>query len=154
MINLFKKKIEINDDKNDKKNVEEAYIILMLEIARLDGKIDDSEFNKIKENYKQIYGDNNFLENFNRLSSEAKNESSLHPFIEIINASSDKDNKIQALKAIWEVVLADGIIDPYEESLFMQIGDLLKIKRSDLIKILMEGVAGKIEIWLEVMLWF
>ena len=135
MINLFKKKIEINDDKNDKKNVEEAYIILMLEIARLDGKIDNSEFNKIKENYKQIYGDNNFLENFNRLSSEAKNESSLHPFIEIINASSDKDNKIQALKAIWEVVLADGIIDPYEESLFMQIGDLLKIKRSDLIKI-------------------
>ena len=122
-------------DKNDKKNVEEAYIILMLEIARLDGKIDDSEFNKIKENYKQIYGDNNFLENFNRLSSEAKNESSLHPFIEIINASSDKDNKIQALKAIWEVVLADGIIDPYEESLFMQIGDLLKIKRSDLVKI-------------------
>ena len=135
MINLFKKKIEINDDKNDKKNVEEAYIILMLEIARLDGKIDDSEFNKIKENYKQIYGDNNFLENFNRLSSEAKNESSLHPFIEIINASSDKDNKIQALKAIWEIVLADGIIDPYEESLFMQIGDLLKIKRSDLVKI-------------------
>lgn len=135
MINLFKKKIEISDDKNDKKNVEEAYIILMLEIARLDGKIDDSEFNKIKENYKQIYGDNNFLENFNRLSSEAKNESSLHPFIEIINASSDKDNKIQALKAIWEVVLADGIIDPYEESLFMQIGDLLKIKRSDLVKI-------------------
>ena len=135
MINLFKKKIEINNDKNDKKNVEEAYIILMLEIARLDGKIDDSEFNKIKENYKQIYGDNNFLENFNRLSSEAKNESSLHPFIEIINASSDKDNKIQALKAIWEVVLADGIIDPYEESLFMQIGDLLKIKRSDLVKI-------------------
>ena len=135
MINLFKKKIEINDDKNDKKNVEEAYIILMLEIARLDGKIDDSEFNKIKENYKQIYGDNNFLENFNRLSSEAKNESSLHPFIKIINTSSDKDNKIQALKAIWEVVLADGIIDPYEESLFMQIGDLLKIKRSDLVKI-------------------
>ena len=135
MINLFKKKIEINDDKDDKKNVEEAYIILMLEIARLDGKIDDSEFNKIKENYKQIYGDNNFLENFNSLSSEAKNESSLHPFIEIINASSDKDNKIQALKAIWEVVLADGIIDPYEESLFMQIGDLLKIKRSDLVKI-------------------
>ena len=135
MINLFKKKIEINDDKNDKKNVEEAYIILMLEIARLDGKIDDSEFNKIKENYKQIYGDDNFLENFNRLSSEAKNESSLHPFIKIINTSSDKDNKIQALKAIWEVVLADGIIDPYEESLFMQIGDLLKIKRSDLVKI-------------------
>ena len=135
MIDLFRKKIEINDDKKNKKNVEEAYIILMLEIARLDGKIDDSEFNKIKENYKQIYGDNNFLENFNRLSSEAKNESSLHPFIEIINASSDKDNKIQALKAIWEVVLADGIIDPYEESLFMQIGDLLKIKRSDLVKI-------------------
>ena len=135
MINLFKKKIEINDDINDIENVEEAYIILMLEIARLDGKIDDSEFNKIKENYKQIYGDDNFLENFNRLSSKAKNESSLHPFIEIINTSSNKDNKIEALKAIWEVVLADGIIDPYEESLFMQIGDLLKIKRSDLVKI-------------------
>ena len=135
MINLFKKKIEINDDKSDKKNVEEAYIILMLEIARLDGKIDDSELSQIKENYKQIYGDDKFLENFNRLSSEAKNESSLHPLKEIIIISSDKDSKIQALKAIWEVVLADDIIDPYEESLFMQIGDLLKIKRSDLVKI-------------------
>jgi uncharacterized tellurite resistance protein B-like protein len=135
MINLFKKKIEINDDNNDKKNVEEAYIVLMLEIARLDGKIDESELNQIKKNYKQIYGDDNFLENLNRLSDEAKNESSLHPFIEIINTSSNKDNKIKALKAIWEVVLADGIVDPYEESLFMQIGDLLKIKRSDLIKI-------------------
>ena len=135
MINLFKKKIEISDDKNDKKNVEEAYIILMLEIARLDGKIDDSELSQIRENYKEIYSNDNFLENFNRLSSEAKNESSLHPFIEVINTSSDKNNKIQALKAIWEVVLADGIVDPYEESLFMQIGDLLKIKRSDLVKI-------------------
>jgi len=135
MINLFKKKIEIKDDKNDKKNVEEAYIILMLEIARLDGKIDESELNQIKKNYKQIYGDDNFLENLNRLSGEAENESSLHPFIEIINTSSDKDNKIQALKAIWEVVLADGIVDPYEESLFMQIGDLLKIKRSELVKL-------------------
>ena len=135
MINLFKKKIEINNHKNDIKDVEEAYIILMLEIARLDGKIDDSELSQIKENYKEIYNDDSFLENFNRLSSEAENESSLHPFIEIINASSNKDNKIQALKAIWEVVLADGIIDPYEERLFMQIGDLLKIKRSDLVKI-------------------
>ncbi len=135
MINLFKKKIEINDDSSDIENVEEAYIILMLEIARLDGKIDDSELNQIKKNYKQVYGDDDFLENLNRLSDEAENESSLHPFIEIINTSSNKDNKIEALKAIWEVVLADGIIDPYEESLFMQIGDLLKIKRSDLVKI-------------------
>lgn len=135
MINLFKKKIDINLDNNDKEKVEEAYIILMLEIARLDGKIDDSELNQIKENYKQIYGDDNFLKNLNRLSDEAENESSLYPFIEIINTSSNKDQKIEALKAIWEVVLADGIVDPYEESLFMQIGDLLKIKRSDLVKI-------------------
>ncbi|RCL41389.1 MAG: hypothetical protein DBW96_02415 [SAR86 cluster bacterium] len=135
MINLFKKKIKIIDGNNDKESVEEAYIILMLEIARLDGKIDDSELNQIKKNYKKIYGDDNFLENLNRLSDEAENESSLHPFIEIINTSSNKDNKIEALKAIWEVILADGIVDPYEESLFMQIGDLLKIKRSDLVKI-------------------
>ena len=54
MINLFKKKIEINDDSSDIENVEEAYIILMLEIARLDGKIDDSELNQIKKNYKQV----------------------------------------------------------------------------------------------------
>ena len=50
MINLFKKKIDINLDNNDKENVEEAYIILMLEIARLDVKIDDFELNQIKEN--------------------------------------------------------------------------------------------------------
>ena len=51
------------------------------------------------------------------------------------SANTTSQIAFKALKAIWEVVLADGIIDPYEENLFMQIGDLLKIKRSDLVKI-------------------
>ena len=39
------------------------------------------------------------------------------------------------MKIIWKLILSDGVIDPYEDNLFMQIGDLLFIKRSELMKI-------------------
>jgi uncharacterized tellurite resistance protein B-like protein len=36
------------------------------------------------------------------------------------------------LKDIWLLILADQVIDKYEENLFYRIGDLMKIKRSKL----------------------
>ena len=43
--------------------------------------------------------------------------------------------KIEILENIWSVILSDDNIDPYEESLFMQIGDLLIISKHELEKI-------------------
>jgi uncharacterized tellurite resistance protein B-like protein len=40
--------------------------------------------------------------------------------------------KLEILENIWSVILSDGIVDPYEDALFMQIGDLLLITKGEL----------------------
>jgi uncharacterized tellurite resistance protein B-like protein len=43
--------------------------------------------------------------------------------------------KLEILSNIWDVILSDDNVDPYEDSLFMQIGDLLLISKDDLVNI-------------------
>jgi uncharacterized tellurite resistance protein B-like protein len=40
--------------------------------------------------------------------------------------------KLEILGNIWSVILSDNIVDPYEDALFMQIGDLLLISEDEL----------------------
>ena len=43
--------------------------------------------------------------------------------------------KIEILSNIWNVILSDGIVDQYENSLFMQIGEMLLIDKDELASI-------------------
>ena len=38
--------------------------------------------------------------------------------------------KLELLRMLWELVMIDQIIDPYEENLYYKIADLIKIPRS------------------------
>jgi uncharacterized tellurite resistance protein B-like protein len=41
--------------------------------------------------------------------------------------------KIEILSNIWKVILSDEHVDQYENSLFMQIGDMLLISKEELL---------------------
>jgi uncharacterized tellurite resistance protein B-like protein len=43
--------------------------------------------------------------------------------------------KIEILSNIWDVILSDGKVDQYENSLFMQIGEMLLIDKEELANI-------------------
>ena len=43
--------------------------------------------------------------------------------------------KIEILSNIWDVILSDGKVDQYENSLFMQIGEMLLVSREELANI-------------------
>ena len=40
--------------------------------------------------------------------------------------------KIEILSNIWDVILSDDNVDQYENSLFMQIGEMLLISKDEL----------------------
>jgi uncharacterized tellurite resistance protein B-like protein len=40
--------------------------------------------------------------------------------------------KIEILSNIWDVILSDDEVDQYENSLFMQIGEMLLISKEEL----------------------
>ena len=43
--------------------------------------------------------------------------------------------KIEILSNIWDVILSDGKVDQYENSLFMQIGEMLLVTKEELANI-------------------
>lgn len=55
----------------------------------------------------------------------------LHRFVSVINSDLDHEQRKHILKYAWEIVLADGIIDNYEDNLMRKLGPLLGISRRD-----------------------
>ena len=137
MFSFFKRdnvQKELDDNTNSFQEVI-SVICIMLEISRLDGKIDANEIEEIKKYFDENFEDTNFEETLAELKQKSSEETSFHPYVESINSNYVKEEKIEIMKIIWKLILSDGVIDPYEDNLFMQIGDLLFIKRSELMKI-------------------
>ena len=137
MFSFFKRdnvQKELDDNTNSFQEVI-SVICIMLEISRLDGKVDESEIEEIKKYFDKNFDDTNFEETLAELQQKSSEETSFHPYVESINNNCVKEEKIEIMKIIWKLILSDGVIDPYEDNLFMQIGDLLFIKRSELLKI-------------------
>ena len=130
MFSFFKRdnvQKELDDNTNSFQEVI-SVICIMLEISRLDGKIDASEIEEIKKYFDENFEDANFEETLAELQQKSSEETSFHPYVESINSNCVKEEKIEIMKIIWKLILSDGVIDPYEDNLFMQIGDLYLLK--------------------------
>ena len=126
--NLFKKNDPI---KNIDIHEADVALRLMFEIAISDGKLDSAELALIKKRAGNIIDGNVKISTIiKKIIDESENSVSLYPTVQKVNASFDKDEKMDLLKILWELVTVDKLIDPYEENLFFKIADLIKIPRA------------------------
>tara|TARA_B100001093_G_scaffold466456_1_gene484876 strand:- start:782 stop:1201 length:420 start_codon:yes stop_codon:yes gene_type:complete len=126
--NLFKKKDSI---KNIDIHEADVALRLMFEIAISDGKLDSAELTLIKKRAGNVIdGDIEISKIIKKIIDESENSASLYPTVQKVNASFNREEKIDLLKILWELVAADKLIDPYEENLFFKIADLIKIPRT------------------------
>ncbi len=65
-----------------------------------------------------------------KIIDETEESVSFYPSIKRINDTHSKEEKIELLKVLWELVTADSVVDAYEENLYFQIAELIQIKRS------------------------
>jgi len=65
-----------------------------------------------------------------KIIDETEESVSFYPSIKKINDTHSKEEKIELLKVLWELVTADSVVDAYEENLYFQIAELIHIKRS------------------------
>ena len=112
----------------------DAIEILIL-FANADGKIDENEKKNIVEFIKSQFPDKNATSLFNSLKVKSDNSISFNENINELNKKLSKSEKLDLLRTIWNLILADGVLDKYEENLFYRIGDLIYIKRTELNKI-------------------
>jgi uncharacterized tellurite resistance protein B-like protein len=126
--NLFKKKQSL-----DVINTHEADVALrlMFEIAISDGKLYSSELKLIKKRAGQLASkDLKASSIVKKIIDETEESVSFYPSIKKINDTHSKEEKIELLKVLWELVTADSVVDAYEENLYFQIAELIQIKRS------------------------
>ena len=114
-------------------NTHEADVALrlMFEIAISDGTLDKSELKLIKKRADKIAKEDEKASSIvKKIIDETEESVSFYPSIKKINDTHTKEEKIELLKVLWELVTADSVVDAYEENLYFQIAELIHIKRS------------------------
>ena len=134
MLSIFNKKLfsDISGTAEDMPPHVAAVLCLMIEIARMDGKVDDEEIDEIKNFYLDLYPEGNFSEAFQELKEWTSHKETFNPFINIINSNCTKRMKLEILSNIWDIILSDDKVDQYENLLFMKIGEMLLISEEEL----------------------
>lgn len=103
---------------------------LMFEIAISDGKLDKAELKLIKTKANERENTEETVSKvIKKIIDETENSTSIYPTVQKINQEFLKEEKLELIKELWELVSADKIIDPYEENLYFKIAELLKIQR-------------------------
>ena len=138
MFNFFKKnKTDKNKNKKQDFEIELTGAVLAYEIARSDGEITKDELSLLMEEVNLIARKVNKdkEEIYKIIEVHSKDTVSFHEFIEDINQTYTKDEKISLLKFMWDTAYADGKLDVDEERLVRRIADLIKIKDIEVLKL-------------------
>ena len=133
MFNFFKKKKVV---KEKPKNLKLIALCLAFEVANADNDIDIRERDLILEKIKESIDINVLTEKeiFDVIQEESQKRVSFYDIIYDINKNSDKKDKINILKMLWEIAYADEVLDVDEERIIRRSAEMLGIKPSIVLK--------------------
>ena len=129
---FFDKKTNLTEISFDSEKI--AVVALLISTAKYDGNFDESERLEI----------HNLIKNYFSLSSEStddlfkaaekiENEANdLQQFTRSLNKLLNEEEKLKIIELIWKIVMADGIIDNYEENLVRRLSGLLYLQDKDI----------------------
>jgi uncharacterized tellurite resistance protein B-like protein len=109
--------------------------VLMVEVMRRDGRLDPSEKQAILEALEQRFAlsRDEALTLLDRAKDEDDRAYDLHRFTSPIVKHFSAAERIDMVRDLWQVAMADGHIDPYEEQLIRRIAELVGIYHHEFI---------------------
>jgi len=130
--NFFDKKTEITEFSFNSDKI--AVVALLISTAKYDGNFDDSEkleIQKLIESYFSLSSQktDDLFKAAEKLESEAND---LHQFTRSLNEVLNEEEKLKIMELIWKIVMADGVIDNYEENLVRRLSGLLYLQDKDI----------------------
>ena len=137
MFKFFKREKKSDEDQQQNFEIELTAAVLAYEIARSDGEISNDELSLLMQEIEKISQKvgKDATEILNIVEMYSKDSVSFHDFIEDINKSYSKDEKILLLDFMWKTAYADGKLDVDEERLVRRVADLIKIKDIEVLKL-------------------
>jgi uncharacterized tellurite resistance protein B-like protein len=112
-----------------------ATAALLLEMASADFSVEPEEIEAV---HKAIIGGLGLTrEQTNELvalaKEEARNMSSYFQFTSVINKSCTPEEKALIIEMMWQVAMADGRLDNYEEHMIRKIANLIYVPREQIV---------------------
>ena len=109
--------------------------VILLEAAHSDYNCTSEEMAHVVETLRSMYGlpEEYMGELMAMAHSEREQAVDLHRFTRFVNEKMSRQEKMELLAGIWRVILADGVIDKYEEHFARKITDLLWLDHKDFI---------------------
>lgn len=119
-------------EENADAELELAFAALLVEAARVDENYDDAEIVIIERSLKKRFGLSDADAAALRARAEAAQGAAtdIHRFTKTAKSMS-REEKIELIEELWEIVLSDGDRDPYEETLIRQICGLIYVDDQD-----------------------
>jgi uncharacterized tellurite resistance protein B-like protein len=119
----------------ESRDVRVAVCALFLEMASIDGEFSDSERENIISLLKRQYhlSDEHVAELMEASEEGLEGSIDLWQFTNLINQNYSRQEKIQIIEMVWQVVYADGRLDKHEDYLVHKLAKLLRLSQKDLI---------------------
>jgi uncharacterized tellurite resistance protein B-like protein len=110
-----------------------ATAALLLEMMRMDDRIEEAERHAIAETLRQQFDlDVRQVETLVALAGEeARQASDYYQFTSLINKSCDAGQKVRIVENMWRIAMIDGHLDAHELHLMRKIADLLYVGHAD-----------------------
>jgi uncharacterized tellurite resistance protein B-like protein len=104
---------------------------LLVRVARSDGDYADVERQQIADVLTARYGLTDPLDLLNDCEALEREAPDTVRFTRAIKDAVDYENRLSVITALWQVVLADGVRDPEEDSMMRLLSSLLGIEDQD-----------------------
>ena len=130
----------LSSDNSEEKQEQEAQEELRLATAALlyragniDGNVSEIETEKLAEILKIHFdlSDTELTALMETAQKDEKNAVDLYGFTRVITEQLDQNGRIAVVELIWEVILADDVIDEYEASLVWRVAELIGVSSRD-----------------------
>ena len=138
---LNKLKAMWNSDSKDKSTSKEhdislAVTAVMVEIMHIDGKLEEAEHNEIIVAVEKRFGlpTKEVHELVEKAKVEKANATDMHRFTSQIIKHYSTEERIDFLKDLWQIAMADGHVDPYEEQLIRRTAELIGVYHKEFIQ--------------------
>ena len=113
---------------------------LMLDIAKSDGKVTDSELNILKEILMDFFDitDNHASGIIKNSYIELDKSIDIFQYTKFLNDKMDYNDKVDLIRCIFEVGYSDGSLHHLELHYIKTISNLLNIEKSDVVRAKLE----------------
>jgi uncharacterized tellurite resistance protein B-like protein len=113
-----------------------AAAVLLLEVAHSDGHFHGEEERLIGYLLQQHFSvSDEALDDLLLLAEETRtNSNDLHQFTREINKAFSQPEKERIIRAVWQLVYADGRLNRFEEALMRQLGSLIGLSHRQLVE--------------------